>query len=341
MPHRVLYAYRSYFHIPYISSIYPYDGNPKILTLHTELFEMRSAFLAPCNVYRVGYALINLASLSAVLIFASLILHKIFFVIMYIASSISFYLLQGSSPGYVEDESSVHDTNIEDEYKAEEGGRDSVVQDSGSVSALLSSTAGEVRCNRCHVAAPERSHHCSQCHRCVHRFDHHCKVIGTCIGERNHCRFWWAVCLHTVLLLYSFLCLWPQQGSGALVVQVFFGLILVPMVVLLASHTVLVISNRTTYESAKSSVDIDFVPIGTFHVSRSTPFVGKYVYNIYSFCCLFDAVVQSYRYIAIFFDNAEGAIPWRHTVWRPLQAIDIDELGIADDICENRYYSCC
>eukprot|EP00815_Leptocylindrus_aporus_P011845 CAMPEP_0116059618 /NCGR_PEP_ID=MMETSP0322-20121206/5901_1 /TAXON_ID=163516 /ORGANISM="Leptocylindrus danicus var. apora, Strain B651" /LENGTH=325 /DNA_ID=CAMNT_0003544029 /DNA_START=73 /DNA_END=1047 /DNA_ORIENTATION=+ len=48
-------------------------------------------------------------------------------------------------------------------------------------------------CAKCKFAPPLRAHHCKECDICVATFDHHCHFIGTCIGERNHCRFWWFV----------------------------------------------------------------------------------------------------------------------------------------------------
>lgn len=36
--------------------------------------------------------------------------------------------------------------------------------------------------------------------RCVSEFDHHCHMINTCIGEGNHCRFWWFLATHVLVI---------------------------------------------------------------------------------------------------------------------------------------------
>jgi hypothetical protein len=276
-----------------------------------------------CNAHRLAYSALNGYSLFSVLYFGDHIHHILLFLTFYVITTLSFYILQGSSPGVVAADWDVPLTAM-----------------SASGSGSTEGPGDSVACARCDAPAPARSHHCRQCDVCVHKFDHHCNVIGTCIGERNHCRFWWALCLHTLLLLLGLSSVWTGGGGGAQAARIHMGLLLVPMCALLGTHSFLAVTNHTTYELTKNAIDINFVakPNTKSNAAECANilFIGHYLRNITSFCCIQDSFCSS---LCRAYTHSSG--PWAPIAWTPQQSRDIDDVAVVDDICDNRYYSCC
>lgn len=109
--------------------------------------------------------------------------HALLSVLGALLAAASFYVLQGSDPGYL--------TSKEVEAELLET---MMCSDDGYIPNR------QTKCAVCDVPKICRSHHCKHCNKCVATYDHHCVMLGTCIGERNHCRFWWFIFLHVCLL---------------------------------------------------------------------------------------------------------------------------------------------
>ena len=279
-----------------------------------------------CNRYRLGYAGLNISSLIAVLKFGTQQKHLVIFLVFYLVTTLSFFIVQGSDPGYVGQEGESQDNCNNFSESLEE------------VDPLVSSS--NPHCSKCLYAAPERSHHCRTCNRCVHKFDHHCHVIGTCVGERNHCRFWWTVFLHTAILLSALRAIWMSHKTGALAFKLLLGFLSFPMCTLLVSHTFLAIMNRTSYESIKSNTDIKYNPQVSTR-KNALWFIGQYVTNVTIFCCDQDSVPLDYQpFLPICLGN-HMKLAWTPITWVPSSHPNSLEVDVRDDICDNRYYSCC
>ena len=54
-----------------------------------------------------------------------------------------------------------------------------------------------------HPDLPYRAIYCKAERRWIAMFDHYCGVLGTPIGEKNHARFWWYLCIQTMSLCYA------------------------------------------------------------------------------------------------------------------------------------------
>lgn len=321
------------------------------------------------NRYQVGYAVLNAASIGA-LIWCATTINTFLFSILHVLCTMSFFLLQGSDPGYVDFASAA--AQVESRVSDDGDAFAIDIGDGSAMVGLLSPTAGRLKCSRCQQEAPERSHHCKICDRCVHKFDHHCRIIGTCIGERNHCRFWWAICLHVLILLRLSISLWPLEGEAVLILKTIFGFLLLLLCLMLGMHTVLVVSNQTTYESAKNVIDVNFTAIYNERACNleKIPCVGKYMHNIFNFCCVQDMLTQlfcchgcwleqiiqtsatarqdkapmlqgCFYIICKYFNIRVRYMSWQPIIWQPSQYRDASELGISDDVCSNQYYTCC
>ena len=145
---------------------------------------------------RTGYFLTNVFCLILLVLLPSTANTPFtcFFIGLYLLSTFSFYLVQGSEPGYLDYENCRSlDSYMENEETCED--LTSITNHAtlqykgsfeykkiGSVEFSQMST-----CKVCKLNCPIRSNHCKYCKKCVATFDHHCFVIGTCIGERNHC----------------------------------------------------------------------------------------------------------------------------------------------------------
>jgi hypothetical protein len=165
------------------------------------------------------------------------LLHIVFCICSF--SSITFYLLQGSNPGYLteeimrraiiqhepiqekddEKEISTIETIQAQKYsqkrieilqkaltklqsELEVGNVSTSTIDTNDEKATLVENEEQDFCAECEIFPPLRSNHCKFCNKCVATFDHHCFVLGTCIGERNHSRFWWFLFMQTIEILF-------------------------------------------------------------------------------------------------------------------------------------------
>jgi hypothetical protein len=142
---------------------------------------------------------------------------------------VTFYMLQGSNPGYlgphnckpvdddVKEDSDPEMTTID--LHDEGDSRTSELRNSSS--SLMHASEEDINidlsdpalsqaedehipmvtelppCEICGIHPPLRSHHCRFVDRCVAGYDHFCILTGTCVGERNICRFVHTSCAST------------------------------------------------------------------------------------------------------------------------------------------------
>lgn len=180
-------------------------------------------------------------------------------------AGIMFFSIQGTDPGYLSSKV------LED---PEIGLGSPSRRNSGEALAGIAAGGGVndscMKCEKCSILVPIRSHHCIHCNKCVATYDHHCTLIGTCIGEKNHCRFWWLLFSHFILILHDLKCMSMSKhtegsvyydivGSIASVVWLFLFFLWLFIVVLLVLHTWLMISNMTGYECFKGSENIEYL----------------------------------------------------------------------------------
>lgn len=70
-----------------------------------------------------------------------------------------------------------------------------------------------VKCKKCDVVKPERTHHCKECNRCVLRMDHHCPWTQNCVGNNNFPHFmrflFWVVVINGFAFA-RFIMVWIQ-----------------------------------------------------------------------------------------------------------------------------------
>lgn len=208
--------------------------------------------------------------------------------ILYISSIISFFSIQGSDPGYLNEDSiplSLKEKlNINDQIQ----GLDLEV---GLQSNVL-------YCDKCNIITPIRSHHCKICQKCVATFDHHCPVIATCIGERNHSRFYILLVTHLLVLWYGSYVIkyrlidhvtidpWFKFYKDlAHLTGFIYGFLWFYVLLILLFHTWLILTSTTTYEVGARPEKLKYLHNSNKDVF-DLPFSQGIIYNCYNALCL-------------------------------------------------------
>ncbi|OQS04332.1 palmitoyltransferase ZDHHC12 [Thraustotheca clavata] len=278
-------------------------------------------------------------------------------------STLSFYLVQGSDPGYItedivlsmdtegggflteDDEDDEAQQRKEIEYRKrkielmEQALATSEVErteasDSNITEPNEAATSMEF-CSVCSLQPPLRAYHCSYCNKCVATFDHHCFFIGTCIGERNHGRFWLfiflscievAMCLsivHSGFRAESTLKIWLKHNGMALAAAMFFWFFAFLTFSLFGFHTFLLLTNTTTRELGKGPDELKYLQ-GTRECDL--PFSNGLCGNLRNVCCIHPGWCSN---------------KWTPRVWKPVGKINRESENICENLWENKYYSCC
>ena len=274
------------------------------------------------NVYRACYLGLTAMLWTLVLVVTRDTINRLELtaaILLDFAASVSYFAIQGSAPGYVEE---LLESNTSTESDVED--QQSLVKFKEGSKLFRADTR---RCSLCDMQVPLRSYHCKECKHCVHKFDHHCSVIGTCIGERNHCRFWWMLLWHSILI--SFVLFGPLRdvdNEYALIITVLLGFHLFWLSLLLLIHTFLALNNSTTFEYMRLDEEVTFVSSRV--PSYALPFVNRTVTAVLDFCCYQDEICWGNR-------------GWLPTLWTAKVAVDASHISVYDDIFDNEYYNCC
>ena len=265
---------------------------------------------------------------------------------------VSFFDLQGSDPGFIsrdlmerldraEGGESRRDAEQQGFLDSSIGGNGELGSDSndghGRIPQLYPHTRRK-RCEICGISPPLRSHHCRVNRRCVATFDHHCGFLNTCIGERNHFRFWLfvglnLVCSHGAMGILA--SRYRIRGGVWLAINVasrlYVGFILLSAALLWIIHTVIAVSNVTTFEMTKGT-DIDYLR-GT--KMFDCPFGRGLCRNLAAFASRDD--------ISKFIRRARRhhVEDWTPIVWKMPPFIERDSPDCWNHPFQNKYWSCC
>ena len=216
-------------------------------------------------------------------------------------------------------------------------------------------------CTKCNIHPPLRSHHCKICNACVATFDHHCLFLDTCIGERNHFRFWLFLLLnvaglHHALSIVGTGHLPKSMGDeatnirsfGVLILimsRMYFYSILFVATVLFTIHTLLMMTNSTSFEFGKASGHIDYLR-GTRMMDF--PFSQGIFSNLRVFFCRDDVSKRLLRRRANPQEEVRSGdegesldVDWRPTVWKMPKSIVRDSEDWWNHPWQNKYWSCC
>jgi len=185
-------------------------------------------------------------------------------------TSVAFFVLHGSDPGWLSP--AVVEKLGDDGDNNNNNNNSKPSQDETTTTTNLRRTTRREYCPTCQLAPPLRAHHCKICRRCVATFDHHCEFVATCIGERNRCRFWWLLFVQVLAVARCCSVLhrvdaWPLVSQSSLwyasrqsfwlmlrvaVAKVYVYGLAAAALFLFLLHTVMALTNSTTFEWSKS-----------------------------------------------------------------------------------------
>ena len=217
-------------------------------------------------------------------------------------------------------------------------------------------------CARCCIHPTIRSHHCKICNACVATFDHHCLFLDTCIGERNHFRFWLFLLLNVFGLDYALNIVRSgnipksinQDGmrdirsiglSIFIVSKLYLYPILAIATILFTIHTLLMMTNSTSFEFGKAAGHIDYLR-GT--KMMDFPFGRGLFGNLLQFFGRDDAskTLSGLPCAKCLAANSNGRgevidIEWTPILWKMPRFIERDSEEWWNHPWQNKYWSCC
>lgn len=230
-------------------------------------------------------------------------------------------------------------------------------------STILCQSTRRKYCTKCQIHPPLRSHHCNICNACVATFDHHCLFLGTCIGERNHFRFWLflvlnVVGLHRALVIVGTGHVPPVEVNVAVEMRlmgviimgaskIFMYPILMITTILLTIHTLLALTNSTSFEFGSAAGHIDYLR-GTrmmdFLFSRGLcgnirMFLGRddAIKRLYDKCKCKHTIQQEVNSK----EEQSLGIGWTPILWRMPEFIERESEDWWNHPWQNKYWSCC
>jgi hypothetical protein len=125
----------------------------------------------------------------------------------------------------------------------------------------------------------------------------------------------------------------PPITEIAYVCSCFIGILWYYLFLLLSYQTYLIASNVTGYECINSPSDNRISHDSTDYDSCDSPYTKNTCENLHSFICIRDDLLTSLK--------GKGVL-WKPINWKkPPPKTDIDLIGVFDNVCRNRYYSCC
>jgi palmitoyltransferase len=263
---------------------------------------------------------------------------------LYVLALLSFYILQGSDPGYLTKE--ICESDEEDSQSNKNSlamnntcngnalQRSIVIKDDNEMKldqeCLLERSfhkSKDIYCETCSMIRTIRAHHCKICNRCVATFDHHCIVIDTCIGERNVCRFYYFLLINAIALLFCVSKIYHYIGRDAIALALFvcYGCLAIFVMIIFGSQTWFMLTGITSLECVKGSKQFEYLE-GT--EDFDLPFAS--CHNLYEFHCVRDGCCNTLR-----------GSKWRNKKWEKPPKIIRDSDNICAHPWQNKYYSCC
>lgn len=292
-----------------------------------------------------------------------------------LASLISFFVVQGSNPGYIEiagdgedaDIGAVEMSSLLAAAAAEERGdgrgvggeeerkpipvssglipNDSVHADAqgrpsrAAASSSTTSTRSAAK-NRHTVVqtsvAPLRSKYCKTCKARVCTFDHHCFMLGTCIGERNHARFWWFLFLTTVDICIAIVVV----DNGYVYERYWWDWIAANQLAFVASIIfyllLLIVGGLFLFHTWLACSSLT-----TYEMGRGSEKLD-YLQGTRDFDLPFsNGIIGNLRSFCCMRDPLCVYRQWKPIRWKRPGAIDRESEDIFENCWENKYWSCC
>ena len=285
------------------------------------------------------YVLNLIFSLLCIFIFDKQTLNA-FSVSIFLLLVLSYFSLQGSSPGYVSATTSsrpAYSTDLNrpaDLVLHEYGVDDGVSEGDLPLGEKKKKKRKGSYCEVCSQSIPLRAYHCRDCGRCVHLLDHHCHFINTCIGEKNHFRFILFLAINMIAIVVFLINIKKSIATTTiistrslrifrLIAEVYFVLLSIFTGLLLAFHLFLMLTSSRTFElmahrGQREEVDPCDCPysIGPIH-----------------------NIIQLVRSDAIF--SSSSSVGWKPVEWIAPATFTRDDVTICENPLNNKYYSCC
>ena len=188
---------------------------------------------------------------------------------------------------------------------------------------------------------PMRAGFCRPAKQWVATYDHFCPFLCTPIGERNHCAFWWYLFWQTTAVCWGIYInntgfhdskSWWSDNGHAIAVLVLMSLILLFVGSLCIFQTFLAAACMTTREFMRS----DEVTYLRNTEDFDLPFSNGLCGNLSGFCCVRSGVLRALQML-----RTGEPVAWKPTQWARPKYIVRDSEDWANNLWQNKYWSCC